>query len=185
MIRFASLVVLLLLCKLGIRCQAATTTVRLYRNDGLLDSNAARRAANQLVRQQTCLSRVLCPLLTSCRMEAANSLALQACTLVAVLCVQLYGQIQIGTPGQPINVCFDTGSADLWVPSMNCTTPSCLGHHRFNSQASSTYAVRIHWLSAQPFKAETFLQYCCAFFKQGGLQTPQLTFPLQAAMASS
>ena len=163
MIRFTSLVLLLLLCELSVRCQAATTTVRLYRNDGLLDSNAARRAANQLVRQQTCLSRVLCHLLTSCRMEAAYSLALRACTSVAVLCVQLYGQIQIGTPGQPINVCFDTGSADLWVPSMNCTTPSCLGHHRFNSQASSTYAVRSHLLYAQPVEPETSLK-CCGVF---------------------
>ena len=55
MIRFTSLVVLVLLHNTGLRCQAATTTVRLYRNDGSLDSNAARRAANQLVRQQTCL----------------------------------------------------------------------------------------------------------------------------------
>ena len=164
MIRFTSLVVLLLLCEIGIRCQAATTTVRLYRNDGLLDSNAARRAANQLVHQQTCSPRVLCPMVTSCRSEAAYSLALQACTSRSVQCVQLYGQIQVGTPGQPINVCFDTGSADLWVPSMNCTTPSCLGHHRFNSQASSTYAVRTHLLSAQPSKAETFLRSRCAFF---------------------
>ena len=153
MIRFTSLVVLLLLCELGVRCRAATTTVRLYRNDGLLDSNAARRAANQLVHQQTRLPRVLCPMVTPCRSEPAYSLALQICTSKSVLCVQLYGQIQIGTPGQPINVCFDTGSADLWVPSMNCTTPSCLGHHRFNSQASSTYAVRTQLLSAQPLKA--------------------------------
>ena len=169
MIRFTSLVVLLLLCRLDLRCQAATSTVRLYRNDGLLDSNAARRAANQLVRQQTCLSRVFCLMVSPRRSEAADSLALQACTSEIVLCVQLYGQIQIGTPGQPINVCFDTGSADLWVPSMNCTTPSCLGHHRFNSQASSTYAVRTHLLSAQPPKAETFLKYCCAFCKQGSV----------------
>ena len=55
MIRFTSLAVLVLLSSIGLRCQAATTTVRLYRNDGLLDSNVARRAANQLVRQQICL----------------------------------------------------------------------------------------------------------------------------------
>ena len=60
MIRFTSLIVLVLLYDLGLHCQAATTTVRLYRNDGLADINAARRAANQLVRQQSC------PMVISC-----------------------------------------------------------------------------------------------------------------------
>ncbi|ORX94590.1 Asp-domain-containing protein [Basidiobolus meristosporus CBS 931.73] len=51
-----------------------------------------------------------------------------------------YAQVSIGTPPQNFKVILDTGSADFWVPSSQCTSAACLTHTKFYPSKSSTYS---------------------------------------------
>ncbi|XP_054424725.1 gastricsin [Pteronotus mesoamericanus] len=60
-----------------------------------------------------------------------------------------FGEISIGTPPQNFLVLFDTGSSNLWVPSVYCQSQACTGHSRFNPGQSSTYSTNGQTFSLQ------------------------------------
>merc|ERR1712093_454321 len=41
-----------------------------------------------------------------------------------------YGPVSIGTPAQDFLVIYDTGSSNLWVPSVKCKEKACTVHHQ-------------------------------------------------------
>jgi cathepsin D len=47
-----------------------------------------------------------------------------------------YGEIDVGTPKQKFNVSIDSGSTDLFLPSVTCA--NCAGHRMYNPAQSST-----------------------------------------------
>lgn len=52
---------------------------------------------------------------------------------------QYFAEIEIGTPAKKFKVVMDTGSSNLWVPSVRCKDKACRTHVQFDASKSSTY----------------------------------------------
>ena len=50
-----------------------------------------------------------------------------------------FTEIELGSPPQKFKVILDTGSSNLWVPSVNCDSLACQRHQQYDSSSSSTY----------------------------------------------
>nr|BAU16177.1 cathepsin E [Cynops pyrrhogaster] len=69
--------------------------------------------------------------------------------LINYMDVEYFGEISIGSPPQNFTVIFDTGSSNLWVPSVYCVSKACEQHSRFQPSQSSTYSAEGRSFSLQ------------------------------------
>jgi len=82
-----------------------------------------------------------------------------------------YGEIQVGDPGQAINVVFDTGSSSLWVP-----TPKAGKAQSFDPAKSTTYQMMTNPFQIAYGSGDVEGSFCRDTITIGALSLPNFTF---------
>lgn len=59
--------------------------------------------------------------------------------LTNYLNAQYFTTISLGTPAQEFKVILDTGSSNLWIPSIECSSLACFLHSKYDHDSSSSY----------------------------------------------
>lgn len=122
---------LLVLLDLG-QAQGALHRVPLRKRQSLRKKLRARGQLSEFWKSQ---SLDMIQFTEACKMDqSANE------PLINYLDMEYFGTISIGSPPQNFTVIFDTGSSNLWVPSVYCTSPACKTHPRFHPSWSNTYS---------------------------------------------
>nr|XP_011745175.1 cathepsin E [Macaca nemestrina] len=125
------LLLLLVLLDLG-EAQGSLHRVPLRRHPSLKKKLRARSQLSEFWKSQ---NLDMIQFTESCSMDqSANE------PLINYLDMEYFGTISVGSPPQNFTVIFDTGSSNLWVPSVYCTSPACKTHTRFQPSRSSTYS---------------------------------------------
>jgi len=137
----------------------AAFDVALWRHNSTLDKNVQRAQRNVLCACPRCRDLAACDAVPSAGQASwafcggrppvrgwragwgpASPTAWKGRQLTAAGAAD-YGVISLGSDPQQSNVCFDTGSADLWLPDTSCNTPSCVTHPRFDQGKSKSLKV--------------------------------------------
>jgi len=91
---------------------------------------------------------------------------------------QYSGEISVGTPGQKVQVVFDTGSSNLWVPSLSGLYQSNLLsiHSGFSAHRSSTYGLNGSLFQIMYGSGPVAGTFCSDSLRIGDLQLQNFVF---------